>query len=485
MLDDMDLLRDRCYVDGDWIAADSGETFGVTNPADGVEIARVPDLGAAETRRAIAAAAAALPAWRAATAKERAATLRRWYELMIEHAEDLARLMTAEQGKPLAESRGEIAYGASFVEWFAEEGKRIYGEVIPQHAADKRIVTLRQPVGVFAAITPWNFPNAMITRKVAPGLAAGCTAVVKPAEQTPLSALALAELADRAGMPPGVRNVGATARPAEVGGVLTADPTVRKLSFTGSTEVGKLLMRQCADTVKKLSLELGGNAPFLVFDDADLDAAVAGAVASKYRNAGQTCVCSNRFLVQEAVYDAFVTRLVAASRALRLGPGGEDGVAIGPLIDQGGLAKVERLVADAVARGARVLTGGRRSSRGSTFYEPTVLVDVTPDMAVANEEIFGPVAPILRFTNEDEALALANDTPYGLAAYFYARDVGRIWRVAEGLEYGMVGVNEGIISTEVAPFGGVKESGIGREGSRHGIEEFVEIKYLCLGGLDA
>ena len=482
-LADPGLLRDRAYIGGRWTAADSGGELAVSNPADGAGIGRVPDMRAAETRRAIEAAEAALPAWRAKTAKERSGVLRRWYELMLEHAEDLARLMTAEQGKPLAESRGEVAYGASFVEWFAEEAKRIYGDVIPPHAADKRIVTLKQPVGVFAAITPWNFPIAMITRKVAPGLAAGCTAVVKPAEDTPLSALALAELGERAGIPAGVLNVVTTARPAAVGDVLTAHPAVRKLSFTGSTEVGKLLMRQCADTVKKLSLELGGNAPFIVFDDADLDAAVAGAMASKYRNAGQTCVCANRILVQESIHDTFADKLTGAVARLRVGRGEDDGVTIGPLINPNALAKVERLVASAVEDGAEVVAGGRRADAGGTFYQPSVLTGVTADMAIANEEIFGPVAPLIAFRDEREAIVLANDTPSGLAAYFYARDVGRVWRVAEGLEYGIVGVNEGLISTEVAPFGGVKESGIGREGSKYGIEEFLEIKYLCLGGI--
>ncbi len=479
-LTDAALLRDRAYVDGRWTRADSAATLAVRNPADGTEIGRVPDMGAAETRRAIDAADAALPAWRQRTGKERSAVLRRWYELILEHAEDLAVLMTAEQGKPLAESRGEVAYGASFVEWFAEEAKRVYGDVIPSHAADKRIITLKQPIGVFAAITPWNFPNAMITRKVAPGLAAGCTAVVKPAEDTPLSALALAELGHRAGLPAGVFNVVTTARPAEVGGELTSNPTVRKLSFTGSSAVGKLLMRQCADTVKKVSLELGGNAPFIVFDDADLDAAVVGAIASKYRNAGQTCVCANRILVQEEVYEAFAGKLTAAVRDLKVGRGDDDGVQIGPLINPNALTKVERLVDDAVSGGARILTGGQATGHG-TFYPPTVLTGVSPEMAIAGEEIFGPVAPLIPFRDEDQAISIANDTPYGLAAYFYARDVGRVWRVAESLEYGIVGINEGLISTEVAPFGGVKESGIGREGSKYGIEEFLEIKYLCLG----
>ncbi len=482
-LADTGLLRDRAYIGGRWTAADTGATFTVSNPADGTVIARVPELGAAETRRAVEAANAALSAWRATPAKQRGAILRRWYQLMLEHTQDLARLMTAEQGKPLAESRGEVAYGASFVEWFAEEAKRVYGDVIPPHAADKRIITLKQPVGVFAAITPWNFPIAMIARKVAPGLAAGCTAVVKPAEDTPLSALALAELAERAGLPAGVLNVVTTARPAIAGGELCANPAVRKLSFTGSTEVGKLLMRQCAGTVKRLSLELGGNAPFIVFDDADLSAAVAGAMASKYRNAGQTCISANRILVQDSVYESFTDQLAEAVGRLEVGRGDADGVTIGPLINDDALAKVERLVADAVEHGARVITGGRRAACGPTSYHPTILSGVKPDMAIANDEIFGPVAPLMRFRTESQAIAIANDTPYGLAAYFYARDVGRVWRVAEGLEYGMVGVNEGLISTELAPFGGIKESGIGREGSRYGIEEFLEVKYLCLGGI--
>ncbi len=482
-LKDERLFRSRAYMNGQWVAATDGKTFPVTNPATGEVLTTVPDLGVADTRVAIEMANTALPGWRELTAGERSAILRRWYELMMENLEDLAVLMTTEQGKPLTESRGEVRYGASFVEWFAEEAKRVYGDVIPGHARDKRIIVIKQPIGVVAAITPWNFPNAMITRKVAPALAAGCTVVVKPAEDTPLSALALAELADRAGFPPGVFNVLTTNAPAAVGGELTANPLVRKLSFTGSTEVGKLLMRQCADTVKKVSLELGGNAPFIVFDDADLDAAVEGALASKYRNAGQTCVCANRILVQEKVYDAFAEKYAAAVKKLRVGYGMEEGVAIGPLINEDALAKVERLVSDAIEKGASAITGGKRHELGRTFYEPTVLVNVTDEMACSREEIFGPVAPLYRFSEDEEAIARANDTQYGLAAYFYARDVGRIWRVAEGLEYGMVGINTGMISTAVAPFGGVKESGIGREGSKYGIEEFVEIKYMCLGGI--
>lgn len=481
-LSDPGLLRQQAFVDGTWRDADGGRTFPVLDPASGATLAVVPDMGASETRAAIDAAARAFPAWRAQTAKARAAILRRWYEQILAHQEDLARLMTAEQGKPLAEARGEIAYGAAFIEWFAEEGKRLGGEIIPSHAGDKRLLVLRQPVGIAAAITPWNFPMAMITRKCAPALAAGCTVVVKPAEETPLSALALAVLAERAGLPPGVLNI-VTGDPVAVGGELTANPGVRKLSFTGSTEVGKLLYAQCAATVKKISLELGGNAPFIVFADADLDAAVAGAVASKYRNSGQTCVCANRFLIDATVYDAFTSRFAQAVSGLAVGPGTQAGVDQGPLINAQGLEKVERLVADATAKGARVVIGGDRHGLGGTFYQPTVLADATPAMACFAEEIFGPVAALFRFQTEEEAIALANDTPYGLAGYLYSRDVGRIWRVAEALDYGIVGVNEGIISTEVAPFGGVKESGIGREGSSHGIDEFVEIKYVCLGGL--
>ena len=482
-LTDPSLLKERCYLDGTWLGGEWGETFPVTNPADGSILAQVPRMGRAVAERAIESAHAAFPSWAARTAKERSAILRRWHDLILENQEDLARLMTAEQGKPLAESRGEVAYGASFLEWYAEEAKRIYGETIPTPATTKRIFVLRQPVGVVAAITPWNFPNAMITRKCAPALAAGCTVVVKPAEDTPLSALALAALGERAGLPPGVFNI-VTGDPKEIGAELTAHPLVRKLSFTGSTATGKLLMRQCADTVKKLSLELGGNAPFIVFDDADLEAAVAGALASKYRNTGQTCICANRILVQEGVYEAFAAGLAEAVAGLKVGPGLEGEVQQGPLINEKALEKVERLVADARAKGARILAGGKRHELGHTFFQPTILADVTPEMACAQEEIFGPVAPLFRFKDEAEAIRLANDTPYGLAAYFYSRDVGRVWRVAEALEYGIVGINEGIVSTEVAPFGGFKESGIGREGSHHGIEEYLELKYVCLGGLD-
>ncbi|MEF8719665.1 MAG: NAD-dependent succinate-semialdehyde dehydrogenase [Candidatus Accumulibacter necessarius] len=477
-LADPRLLRTRCYLDGCWLAADDGRSFAVSDPASGGKLAEVPLMTAAETARAIAAAAAALRAWQARTAKERAAVLRRWYELIVASAEDLAQLITAECGKPIAEARGEVAYGASFVEWFAEEGKRVYGESIPSPASDRRLLTIRQPVGVCAAITPWNFPLAMITRKVAPALAAGCTVVVKPAEQTPLTALALALLAEDAGLPAGVFNV-LTGDPLAIGGALTASPVVRKLSFTGSTEVGRLLMAQCAPTIKKLSLELGGNAPFIVFDDADIAAAVEGAIIAKYRNTGQTCVCANRLLVQDGVYDRFVEQLARRVQSLTVGPGSEEGVAQGPLIDAAALAKVEAHIADAVGKGARVLTGGRRHASGGTFFEPTVLADVTPAMRVAREETFGPVAPVFRFTEEAEAVAMANDTEFGLAAYFYARDIARCLRVGEALEYGMVGINTGLISNEVAPFGGVKQSGIGREGSRHGIDEYLEIKYLC------
>ena len=481
-LSDPGLLREACYIDGSWRWAASGATFPVHDPADDALIAAVPDMGAEETREAVDAAERAFAGWRALTAKARAALLRRWHELILANQEDLALLMTAEQGKPLAESRGEVAYGASFIEWFAEEGKRLYGDVIPSHGSDKRILVFKQPVGVTAAITPWNFPIAMITRKAGPALAAGCTMVVKPAEETPLSALALAVLAERAGIPPGVLNV-VTGEPKAVGGELTANPKVRKLSFTGSTEVGKLLYAQCAGTVKKISLELGGNAPFIVLDDADLDAAVAGALASKYRNAGQTCVCANRFLIQDGIYDAFTSRFAQAVSGLRVGPGSKAGVTQGPLINPQGLEKVERLVADATAKGARVVLGGGRHSLGGTFFQPTVLADVTTGMDCVREEIFGPVAALIRVRDDDEAVALANDTPYGLAGYLYGRDIGRIWRLAEALEYGIVGVNEGIISTEIAPFGGMKESGIGREGSKYGIDEFVEVKYVCLGGL--
>ncbi len=482
-LKDASLLKNLAFISGAWIGADSGATHAICNPSTGAEIARVPDLGAAETERAIAAANAALPAWRNKTAKERAALLRRWHDLIMTNQEDLAVLMTLEQGKPLVEARGEVAYGASFIEWFAEEGKRVYGDVIPAPTADKRLVVIKQPVGVTVAITPWNFPIAMITRKVGPALAAGCTSVVKPAEATPLSALALAELATRAGIPAGVLNIVTTARPAVVGAVLTSSPIVRKLSFTGSTPVGKRLMAQCAGTVKRVSLELGGNAPFIVFDDADLDAAVRGAMASKYRNAGQTCVCANRLLVQDGIYDAFAAKLADAVAVMQVDDGLEPGAQIGPLINQAAIAKVEKLVADAVAKGAKVVLGGERHSRGGNFYAPTVLTEVTPAMDLAQEEIFGPVAPLFRFKTDEDAVRLANDTRYGLASYFYSRDIGRVWRVAEQLEYGMVGINDGIISNEVAPFGGIKESGIGREGSHFGIDEYLQVKYLCFGGL--
>ncbi|HRH13233.1 MAG TPA: NAD-dependent succinate-semialdehyde dehydrogenase [Azonexus sp.] len=472
------LLRSTVFLGGNWIAADGGSSISVRDPASGSLLAEVPNCGAAETQRAIAAAAAALPGWSTQTAKQRSQVLQRWFALINHNAEDLAQLITAEGGKPLAEARGEVGYGASFVEWFAEEGKRAYGETIPATAADKRLVVIKQAIGVCAAITPWNFPLAMITRKVAPALAAGCTVVVKPAEQTPLTALALAALADEAGFPAGVFNV-LTGDPVAIGGALTASPVVRKLSFTGSTEVGRRLMAQCAPTIKKLSLELGGNAPFIVFDDADVDAAVNGALIAKYRNTGQTCVCANRILVQSGVYEEFARKLAARAGELKVGAGAEEGVAQGPLIDDLALAKVEAHVADALAKGARVLCGGTRHARGGNFYQPTVLADVTPEMKVAREETFGPVAPLFRFDSEAEAIAMANDTEFGLAAYFYSRDVARCWRVGEALEYGMVGVNTGLISNEVAPFGGIKQSGIGREGSKYGIEDYLEIKYLC------
>jgi succinate-semialdehyde dehydrogenase/glutarate-semialdehyde dehydrogenase len=483
-LDDPKLLRSEAFIDGKWCAAQSGKTFAVCDPASGAELAQVPDMGADETRRAIDAAAGALPAWRDKTAKERASVLRKLFELMLAAQQDLAKLLTAEQGKPFSEARGEIAYGASFIEWFAEEAKRVYGDVIPAPMPGRRLLVLKQPIGVCAAITPWNFPNAMITRKIAPALAAGCTIVLKPAEQTPLSALAIAELATRAGLPPGVLNIVTTADPAAVGGELTGNSKVRKLSFTGSTEVGKLLMRQAAATVKKVSLELGGNAPFIVFDDADLDAAADGAIASKYRNSGQTCVCANRVLVQDGIYDAFARKLTERARKLSVGNGMQPGVTIGPLIDQAALAKVQSHVQDALEHGAKLLLGGKPHAAGTLFYEPTVLAEVTPAMRLAREETFGPVAGLFRFEDEAEALRLANDTEYGLAAYFYGRDIGRIMRVAEALEYGMVSVNTGVFSTEVAPFGGVKESGIGREGSKYGIDDYVEIKYVCLAGLE-
>ena len=481
-LSDKTLFRQKCYIDGAWCDADSGATIEVNNPATGEIFGTVPRMGSDETRRAIEAANAAWPAWRALLAKERANILRRWFELMMDNQDDLATLMTLEQGKPLAESKGEIAYGASFVEWFSEEAKRVYGDTIPQHQADKRIVVIKQPVGVVAAITPWNFPNAMITRKCAPALAAGCPVVVKPASQTPYSALALAELAERAGIPKGVINV-VTGSAKDIGGELTANPLVRKLSFTGSTEIGKLLMKQCAETVKKVSMELGGNAPFVVFDDADLDAAVEGAMMCKFRNTGQTCVCANRILVQDGVYDAFAAKLGEAVAKLKVGFGLEEGVSQGPLIDKAGLDKVEEHVRDAESKGAKVVAGGAPHDRGGSFYQPTILTEVTTDMKVTYEETFGPVAPLFRFKTEEEAIAMANDTVFGLAGYFYARDLGRVWRVAEAMETGIVGINTGIISNEVSPFGGVKESGVGREGSKYGIDEYLEIKYLCMGGI--
>jgi succinate-semialdehyde dehydrogenase/glutarate-semialdehyde dehydrogenase len=481
-LKDRALFRRQCFINGEWTDADGGAVMEVTNPANGRALGTVPNMGAAETRRAIAAAREAFAGWSAMTAKERSAILRRWFELCLQNREDLATLMTLEQGKPLAESRGEVAYGAAFIEWFAEEARRVYGDVIPPHTRDRRIVVLKQPIGVAAAITPWNFPNAMITRKAAAALAAGCAMVVKPAPATPYSALALAELAHRAGIPRGVFNV-VTGDEVEIGRELCANPAVRKLSFTGSTEVGRILLEQCAPTIKKISLELGGNAPFIVFDDADLDKAVAGAMASKFRNAGQTCVCANRILVQQTVYDEFAARMRAAIGELVVGDGMEDGVTVGPLIDRQAVSKVEEHVADALDRGARLAAGGRRHARGGNFLEPTLLLDVPADARLMKEETFGPVAPLVRFSTEREAIAMANDTEYGLACYFYSRDIGRIWRVAEALEFGMVGINEGIISTEVAPFGGVKQSGIGREGSKYGIEEYLEIKYLCMGGI--
>ena len=481
-LEDPKLFRDRAYVNGEWVEAESRKRFDVDNPADGTVLGSVPDMGAAETKRAIDAANAALPAWRALPAKERSKILRKWYDLIMAHVEDLAVLLTAEQGKPLAEAKGEITYGASFVEWFAEEAKRVYGDVIPSPTNDRRLIVLKQPIGVCAAITPWNFPNAMITRKVAPGLAAGCTFVLKPAEQTPFSALALAELAERAGIPRGVLNI-VTGDPVAIGQELCASPIVRKLTFTGSTEVGRILMRQSADTIKKLSLELGGNAPFIVFDDADLDAAAEGALASKYRNAGQTCVCANRIYVQDKVYDAFAAKLAEKIKGFKVGKGSEAGVTIGPLIDEQGLKKVEEHVADAVAHGATVVLGGHRHALGGRFFEPTLLTGMKTSMKVAREETFGPVAPLFRFADDAEAIQLANASEFGLCAYFYSRDVGRIFRAAEALEAGIVGVNVGIISNEVAPFGGVKQSGLGREGSKYGIEEFLEIKYVCLGGI--
>ena len=481
-LRDPTLFRQANYIDGKWLQADGGRTIVVKNPATGEPIGEVPALGAAETRRAIEAAHRAQGAWRAMLAKERAAILRKVNDLMLENADDLAVIMTAEQGKPLAESKGEIAYAASFIEWFAEEGKRIYGDTIPQNATGRRILVLKEPIGVFAAITPWNFPAAMITRKAGPGWAAGCTGVIRPASQTPFSALALAALCERAGMPAGVCNV-ITGPSGETGAELTSNPLVRKLTFTGSTEVGAKLLAQCAPTIKKTSMELGGNAPFIVFDDADLDAAIAGAMASKYRNTGQTCVCANRILVQDGVYEAFSARLKAAVEAMKVGNGMEPDVTQGPLINADAVKKVEEHIADALKRGASVVTGGKRHTRGGNFFEPTVLANVPKDAVIFHEETFGPVAPLFRFKTEEEAIKLANDTEFGLASYFYSRDVGRVFRVAEALEYGIIGINEGIISTEVAPFGGMKSSGLGREGSKYGIEDYLEIKYLAVGGI--
>jgi succinate-semialdehyde dehydrogenase/glutarate-semialdehyde dehydrogenase len=478
-LKDPELLRQQCYVAGQWIDADSGKTVVVSNPATGQALGTVPNMGAAETRRAIEAADKAWPAWRAKTAKERASILRKWADLMVANQEDLAIIMTAEQGKPLAESRGEIVYAASFIEWFAEEGRRVYGDTIPGHQPDKRIVVIKQPIGVSTAITPWNFPAAMITRKAGPALAAGCPMVVKPASATPYSALALAVLAERAGVPQGVFSV-VTGSSAGIGGEMTSNSIVRKLSFTGSTEIGRKLLAQCASTIKKTSMELGGNAPFIVFDDADLDAAADGAVASKYRNAGQTCVCANRILVQDKVYDAFADKLAERVRKFKIGNGMEPGVTIGPLIDDAAVKKVAEHISDAAAKGAKILLGGKRHALGGLFFEPTILANVDTSMKVTKEETFGPVAPLFRFKTEDEAVRMANDTEFGLAAYFYGRDLGRVWRVAEALEYGIVGINTGIISTAEAPFGGVKESGLGREGSHYGIEEYLEVKYLCI-----
>jgi succinate-semialdehyde dehydrogenase/glutarate-semialdehyde dehydrogenase len=480
---DKGLLKSQAYINGKWTDSDDGSTFSVVNPANGKSIAKVASCGTAETRRAIEAAGDAWPAWRRKSAKERAAVLRRWFNLMLEAQEDLAQILTAEQGKPLAEARGEVAYGANYIEWFAEEGKRVYGDTIPAPSDDKRIVVIKQPVGVVACITPWNFPNAMLTRKIAPALAAGCTVVCKPANATPLSALAFVELAERAGVPPGVINIVA-GRTSEIGDELTSNPIVRKLTFTGSTPVGKKLTAACAKTMKRTSMELGGNAPFIVFDDADLDSAVKGAIICKFRNAGQTCVCANRILVQEGIYDEFTKRLMAATADLKLGDGAAEGVTIGPLINEGAANDVLEFIEDARVKGAHVAVGGGRSVLGACFVEPTILTNVSDDMRVFREEIFGPVAPLFKFKTEEEAIALANDTPFGLASYFYSRDIGRVWRVAEGLEYGIVGINEGIISNEMAPFGGVKESGQGREGSKYGLDDYLEIKYMCMGGID-
>jgi len=482
-ISDQSLLKTRAYINGEWVDADSGATVPVTNPANGEVIAEVAKCSTAETRRAIEAAEAAFPEWRKRTAKERAACLRKWFNLMMEAQEDLALIMTLEQGKPLAESRGEIAYGANYIEWFAEEAKRMYGDTIPQPSNDKRIICIKQPVGVVACITPWNFPNAMLTRKIAPALAAGCTVVCKPANATPLSAYAFVELAERAGIPAGVINM-VTGETAAIGKELTSNPIVRKLTFTGSTPVGKQLMAECAQTVKRTSMELGGNAPFIVFDDADLDAAVAGALISKYRNAGQTCVCANRILVQAGCYDAFADKLATAVSGLKMGDGTKEGVTVGPLITEEAANDMEAFVADAVSKGAKMVAGGNRSELGTNFFEPTILTNVTGEMRVFREEIFGPIAPLFKFDTEDEAIQMANDTEFGLACYFYSRDIGRIWRVAESLEYGIVGINEGIISNEMAPFGGVKESGQGREGSKYGLDDYTEIKYMCMGGID-
>ena len=482
-LSDPSLLKNQSYVDGQWIDADNGATFAVTNPANGEVVIEIAKVGAAETARAIAAADRAMADWSRKPAKARAGILRKWFDLMMENQEDLALIMTAEQGKVLAESRGEIAYGASFVEWFGEQAKRIDGDVIPGPSPDKRIVCIKQPVGVVAAITPWNFPNAMIARKAAPALAAGCTIVIKPASETPLSAFAMAELGERAGIPAGVLNVVAGGS-SDIGTEITSNPLVRKLTFTGSTPIGKMLTADCAATMKKTSMELGGNAPFIVFDDADLDAAIQGAMISKYRNAGQTCVCSNRLFVQDSVYDAFVEKLVAATAALTVGDGMQDGITIGPLVNLKAVADVDKLVQASVQSGAEVAMGGGPHEFGGCFYQPTVLTGVTSDMAVFRNEIFGPVAPVVRFSTEEEVIAMANDTEFGLASYFYTRDIGRVWRVAEALEYGIVGINEGIISNEMAPFGGVKESGSGREGSKYGIDDYVEVKYMLMGGLE-
>ena len=482
-LADKNLLKTAAYINGQWVASDQGDTLAVTNPATGEVIANVASCGTAETRRAIEAAQVAQLDWRQRSIKERAAILRKWFNLMMENQEDLAKILTAEQGKPLAEARGEIAYGASYIEWFAEEGKRIYGDTIPHSTNDKRLVVIKQPVGVVGCITPWNFPNAMLTRKIAPALAAGCTVVCKPANATPLSAYAFAELAERAGVPAGVINL-VTGRTAEIGKELTSNPIVRKLTFTGSTPVGKQLMAECAATVKRTSMELGGNAPFIVFDDADLDAAIAGVMASKYRNSGQTCVCANRILIQEGVYEVFAEKLALAVKDLKVGDGADDGVTIGPLINEGAANDVMGFIDDAVSKGAHIVAGGKRSDLGGSFIEPTILTHVSDDMKVFREEIFGPIAPLFKFRTEAEAIAMANDTEFGLACYFYSRDIGRIWRVGEGLEYGIVGINEGIISNEMAPFGGVKESGQGREGSKYGLDDYLEIKYMCMGGID-